>query len=193
MKANASTHNSRSNRPVKWNLLLLLVLFFLAITYYFWQRYQNPETPLADPRQDSPLEPAFEAEGQLVFLDSRGTGDTLRQITIEIADSPAAIERGLMYRTRMSYEIGMLFIFEDERPRSFWMKNTPTALDIIFVDAARQIVSIRENTTPYSEEPVLSEANARYVVEVKAGFCDAFGVAVGDRIYFERSVPEPGQ
>jgi len=64
----------------------------------------------------------------------------------------------------------MLFIFDDEELRSFWMANTPIPLDIIFADASGRIVRIQRNTRPYSHESIQSEYPATYVVEVNAGY-----------------------
>jgi uncharacterized membrane protein (UPF0127 family) len=81
---------------------------------------------------------------------------------------------------------GMLFIFDNEEYRSFWMANTPLPLDIVFVNAKRVIVTIQRNTVPYSRESVPSTEEAQYVVEVNAGFSDRHGLLVGDTIEWRR-------
>ncbi len=73
----------------------------------------------------------------------------------------------------------MLFVFGSDGPRSFWMKNTPLPLDIIFINAAKRVVSIAANTTPYSLESLPSAGPAKYVLEVNGGFCARHGIAAG--------------
>lgn len=81
---------------------------------------------------------------------------------------------------------GMLFLFDNEERRSFWMSNTPVALDIIFVDADSQIVNISKYATPFSSEHYLSGAPAKFVLETPAGFADSYGLLEGDRIRWRR-------
>jgi uncharacterized protein len=106
----------------------------------------------------------------------------LAGIAIEIADTPASREAGLMGRSTMKSDRGMLFVFEEMEDRSFWMANTPLSLDIIYVNDNKVIVTIQANTTPYSEASIPSVYPAMYVVEVNAGFCALHGVREGDRI-----------
>ena len=80
----------------------------------------------------------------------------------------------------------MLFIFPNEEYRSFWMANTPLSLDIIFVNSAREIVTIQRDAVPFSEESVPSTKPATYVVEVNAGYADRHGLAEGDRVQWSR-------
>jgi len=80
----------------------------------------------------------------------------------------------------------MLFVFPAEESLSFWMKDTPLPLDIIFLGADRTIVTIRENTVPFSETSVPSDRPAQYVVEVNAGFAARHRLAPGDRVFWQR-------
>lgn len=127
----------------------------------------------------------FDREGTLTFHRSSGLPPVT--IDIEIAATDSARERGLMQRTSLPDRSGMLFIFDREAPRSFWMANTPLSLDIMFVSSDSTIINIAEYTEPGSPESVRSEAPAQYVVEVKAGFADRFGIVAGDRITWERT------
>jgi len=136
----------------------------------------------------STQEPQFTKEGVLSFLE-HDTAEEIVQIDIEIADTTAERTQGLMYRQSLPADAGMLFIFDSPRPLSFWMKNTYIPLDIIFVGETKEIVSIAKNTTPLSESPIPSGADAMYVVEVNAGFCDTHGIQQGDSITFERTAP----
>lgn len=115
------------------------------------------------------------------------TGEvTLGDITIsvEIADTFEKRMTGLMYREKLGELNGMLFIFQDERPRSFWMKNTLIPLDIIFINSEFEIVKIQQ-TTPCKQDPCpsyLSEKPAKYVVEVNMGFSEEHKVEEGMKI-----------
>ena len=78
----------------------------------------------------------------------------------------------------------MLFIFPQEIPLNFWMKNTPLPLDIIYINTDFSIVHIAENTMPYSTAQIPSKHPAKYVLEVNAGFCRQRGIVAGDRVEF---------
>ena len=117
------------------------------------------------------------------------TGEKTVRVTVEIADEPEERTLGLMYRTDLAPDEGMLFLFPEERERSFWMKNTPTSLDILYVSTDGEIVGIAEHTKPYSVDPIPSGAPSERVLEVPAGFVERHGVAVGDRITYH-AVPE---
>ena len=107
-------------------------------------------------------------------------------ITVEVADTQEKRQLGLMYRTELPAFGGMLFIFPQESPLSFWMKNTPLPLDIIYINADFTIVHIAENTTPYSTTSLPSKHPAKYVLEVNGGFCQHYGIAAKDRVEFSR-------
>lgn len=126
----------------------------------------------------------FDKEGTLSVLQS---GDTLVTVDIEIAETDSARTRGLMQRTSLPDRSGMLFLFPNEQPRSFWMANTPLSLDILFANADSQIVSIAKYTTPYSQDNVRSEDPSQYVLEMPAGFADSYGVLEGDRLTWQRT------
>lgn len=166
--------------PFKWVSIGLIVLIVLTIALYFKigndRKYDGE---LSEPRTTS-----FTKDGQLAFIRNE-TNDTIKVIDIEIAADDAKRAQGLMWRWSMSEHRGMLFIHENEGPLSFWMKNTYIPLDIIYVNAAQEIVTIRENNTPLSEQSIPSEVPAQYVVEVVAGFCHRHNIAIGDKIEFE--------
>lgn len=128
--------------------------------------------------------PAFRKDAELVFMSAKGA--TRARIDVEIAERTADRWRGLMFREKMDENQGMLFLFPAEEPLSFWMKDTPLALDIIYLNADRTIVTIRKNTVPYSEESVPSDVPAKYVVEVNAGFADRHRLEPGDKAFWQR-------
>lgn len=131
-----------------------------------------------------PVEPKFIKEGTLAFgsKDSTGAFSPKINIDIEVAADMIETSRGLMYRRSMDEKQGMLFIFDETEPKSFWMKNTYISLDIIYTDGQGKIVTIQPNTTPLSEAQVPSYVPAQFVVEVNAGFCERHGVVEGDWI-----------
>jgi uncharacterized membrane protein (UPF0127 family) len=104
------------------------------------------------------------------------------RLSLEIADTPAEREKGLMNRSSLAGDAGMLFVFDDDRVRYFWMENTLIPLDMIFISKDLTIIDIHENATPMSRETIESSGRCRYVLEVNGGVCDAIGIDIGDRI-----------
>lgn len=91
---------------------------------------------------------------------------------LEIARTPEEHSRGLMYRKHLCDRCGMLFIFEEEKPQAFWMKNTYVPLDIYFYEAQWQLVEVARNMRPEYETKtpmIYRSGRAKYVLEVNAG------------------------
>ncbi len=105
-------------------------------------------------------------------------------VTAEIADDDRERTIGLMNRTSLAENAGMIFIFDDEKHRSFWMKNTLIPLDMIFISANGAIVDITtmQPCKSFFCESYRSKLPAKYVLEVNAGFAEGHGVKVGDRV-----------
>ena len=101
---------------------------------------------------------------------------------VEIADDDAERQRGLMFRDPLADDRGMLFQFPDVQERGFWMRNTPSPLDIIYIDPRGRIVSIAKNATPQSDEVLPSNGPASGVLELRAGRADEIGARAGDRV-----------
>ena len=105
----------------------------------------------------------------------------------EVAATPAEQQRGLMYRTGLADDFAMLFAPyppEGGAPRvaSFWMKNTPSALDIVYIRADGTIARIAENTVPFSEASISSGEPVAAVLEVRGGRTAELGIGEGDRV-----------
>ena len=101
---------------------------------------------------------------------------------VEVADTPEAQARGLMFRTELAPDEGMIFPYRTPGQLSFWMKNTPLPLDIIFIAEGGRIANIAANTVPYSLDPVLSEGAAIAVLEIPGGRAAQLGIRAGDRV-----------
>ncbi|MFO7718965.1 MAG: DUF192 domain-containing protein [Gillisia sp.] len=125
----------------------------------------------------------FKKEGELFMLKM---GDTLKKVDIEIADTEYERQTGLMYRKSMEEDQGMLFIYPDEAPRSFYMRNTYIALDIIFYDKDSTAVSFQENAKPLDQTPLPSEKPAQFILELNAGKVKEWNIERGDKITFKR-------
>lgn len=101
---------------------------------------------------------------------------------VEVAHTPPQQAYGLMNRKSMPQDHGMLFIFQTEAGRSFWMKNTLIPLDMVFIRADGTIHHIHENAIPQDLTPVLSNGPVRAVLEVNGGRMEALGIRPGDKV-----------
>jgi uncharacterized protein len=109
---------------------------------------------------------------------------------VEIAASPEKREFGLMYRRDLPANHGMLFIFPAERVNSFWMKNTPIPLDMIFINRERKIVGIVHETVPFSLDGRSVSVPSQYVLEINGGLSRRYGFKAGDVVRFDNVTPE---
>ena len=125
--------------------------------------------------------PAAAAELKPLEIASR-TG--VHVFAVEIADTEAAREKGLMFRRSLPEGQGMLFDFHREQEVGFWMKNTYIPLDMIFIRGDGVILHIAENTEPLSTRVIASGGPVRAVLEVKAGTARKFDIRAGDRVAF---------
>lgn len=87
-----------------------------------------------------------------------------------------------MYREHLDPNAGMLFVFDDTAPRTFWMKNTLIPLDMLFIAADGHIVDIHERAIPLSEDIIPSQVPARAVLELNGGTVTRLGIRVGDLV-----------
>ena len=104
---------------------------------------------------------------------------------VEVADSPGKRQMGLMYRVDLADDHGMIFLFPEESQQSFWMKNTPRSLDMIFIGRERKIVGIVEQAAPFSLEPRSVEGKSQFVFEINGGLSKRYGFKTGDSVQFD--------
>ena len=104
------------------------------------------------------------------------------QVRVEVADEMDEMQKGLMGRTALAEDAGMLFVYPEERELSFWMKDTLIPLSIAFMDSEGRIVDIQEMKALDDTPPHYTSAEpARYALEANKGFFAERGVEVGDR------------
>lgn len=106
----------------------------------------------------------------------------VHRFTVEVAATPQQQAQGLMFRTQMDADAGMIFPFPAPRFASFWMKNTVIPLDIIFVRADGTIANIAAKTEPYSTVPVSSDGDVAAVLELNGGRAAELGITAGSRV-----------
>lgn len=124
-----------------------------------------------------------------VTIERAGGGS--HQFQVEMARTEAEQRQGLMFRTDLKPDDGMLFApYPAEGPSpqeaSFWMKNTPTSLDILFIRPDGTIAAIAENTTPYSEAPIASGEPVGAVLEIVGGRAAELDISEGDTVRWQR-------
>ncbi len=103
--------------------------------------------------------------------------------TVEIADTDALRQRGLMFRERLPEDRGMLFDFQSPRPVYMWMKNTYISLDMLFIRENGEIAYIAENTVPKSLDTVGVSEPVLAVLEVVGGTAKRLGIRAGDKVF----------
>jgi uncharacterized membrane protein (UPF0127 family) len=121
------------------------------------------------------------SHGSVSFVDAPGAP----RIAVEIATTSAWHERGLMYRTSMPDEQGMLFSWDTEGNRSFWMHDTCIPLDMLYVALDGTIVGVLEEVPAMDETPRAVPCPAAHVLEVNAGYTRAHGILPGQRLKIE--------
>jgi len=104
----------------------------------------------------------------------------VQHFVVEIADTDAARERGLMFRKHLAGDRGMLFDFKTPQTVAFWMKNTLIPLDMVFIAPNGRVLSIARNATPMSETPIPSDGVVLGVLEIRGGRAAELDVEPGD-------------
>jgi uncharacterized membrane protein (UPF0127 family) len=145
-----------------------------------------PGAPVARPKAVRPADVTAEdypmpalPHARVLLTDAYGAAHA---VDAEVAATPEARTRGLMWRRALADGAGMLFIFPQEEPLNFWMKNTLISLDMIFLSADRTIVGVVERATPLTLTPRGPDVDARYVLEVPGGWVARTGLRPGLKV-----------
>ena len=160
-------------------ILCFLILTLCSILMLSCSGRENRQSESVDSSSQRKLDYV----GEVSFLDDENA--VISTVDVAVADDNRERSEGLMNITDLPSDSGMLFIFENEQPRSFWMANTPLSLDIIFVNSNMEIVRVHRNTQPYSQKSIESEAPAKYVIEVNAGYALDHDIREGMKVRFE--------
>lgn len=108
----------------------------------------------------------------------------------EVASSDRERSIGLMHRSRLATDQGMLFDFKQDRMISMWMRNTFISLDMLFISKGGEVITIIENTKPHSELSLSSQVRVRSVLELAAGTVERLGIKPGARVRHAIFAPE---
>ncbi len=115
------------------------------------------------------------------------------RFNVEVVDTPESRAQGLMFRTELADDAGMLFDFKEEREVSFWMQNTLIPLDMIFVGTDGIIDTIHVNARPQDPTSIPSEVPVQFVLEIPGGRSVEIGLKPGDVMVHERVVAQPAK
>jgi uncharacterized membrane protein (UPF0127 family) len=110
------------------------------------------------------------------------SGKAVHRFRVEVAASSEQQMKGLMFRTEMGADEGMIFPMDPPRGAAFWMKNTVIPLDIIFVGPDGRITNIAANAVPYSLDGLESTGLVKGVLELNGGRAAQLGIVAGDRV-----------
>jgi hypothetical protein len=114
-----------------------------------------------------------------LFIESQGQR---HRFTVELADTDERRMIGLMFRTQMAADAGMLFDFRRDEPVAMWMRNTLIPLDMLFIARDGRIANIAERAVPRSEATIMSQGSVRFVLELNGGTAARLGIRPGDRV-----------
>ena len=145
---------------------------------------EKSETSVSDGNDVVEIE--FTKEGELEFLNQNG--EAFKKIDIEIAETNNERARGLMDRSKMDENKGMIFIFGDDEVRrhTFYMKNTRIPLDIMYFSADSTLINIARNAQPGADSEMgggtvaAAAADSKFVVEINGGLADTWGIKEGE-------------
>ena len=156
--------------------------------------YPTASTPTTDsPTPEDPAIPTRSATASVTPSPPAATfdidGESVASVSLEVADTPGERRRGLMGRRSLARNHGMLFLFPDAAPRTFWMKNTHVPLDMIFIAANGTVRNVEHaSPQPGASDSELrryhSDGPVRYVIEVRRGFANRTGVGPGTVVRF---------
>ena len=106
------------------------------------------------------------------------------RVRVELARTGQEQARGLMFREHLDADAGMLFLYEAEGTRTFWMRNTLIPLDMIFISGDLRVAGVVENAEPQTDTPRQVDRPSQFVLEVNGGFAAAHGITAGTPVEF---------
>lgn len=168
----------RYNRVMKIRMTLWPVIVAIAIALAGCSGGGGGNTP------QQAASPAPQTGLPTTAVRISADGNTF-DFTAEVATTAEQQQIGMMYRSSMQPDDAMLFVFDGQTYRTFWMKNTLIPLDMLFINSDKQIVDINHNAAPQSTNTFTSSAPAKYVLEIKGGYCQEHGIDVGDMVRFD--------
>lgn len=143
---------------------------------------QSGDRAIAQPTADT-VQPGRHPVSGLEVVPLTITQDgKVHRFRVEVARTRAEQSRGLMFRESMGPDEGMIFPYDPPQLLSFWMRNTPLPLDIIFIDAEHRIINIHERTEPYSLDSRYSDGFAAAVLELNGGRTAELGIGPGAKV-----------
>ena len=110
------------------------------------------------------------------------SGGKKLRFNVEVADTDERRALGLMYRTNLAADAGMLFDFKRDQDVAMWMRNTRIPLDMLFIDAKGKVVNIAQRAVPFSETTIPSAGAVRAVLELNGGTAERLGLKAGDKV-----------
>ena len=151
--------------PFQRLVVVLLILISTTIAHATDEVMRAPEYGIAQIR----LTPA--------------NSSTSITFSVKLAVTPSQHAYGLMFSPPLPAKNGMLFLFEDLKPRTFWMKNTPIALDMLFFDDQGRLVTLISNAKPDNLTLLHSRLAARYVLEIGGLEAERLNIKIGSRLH----------
>lgn len=154
-------------------LIVIIVIILIYVSFYFAEILLSPSSEQNLKNQ--------------VCLARKATAEGFGNncFSVELAKTEAERERGLMSRTQLDKNSGMLFIFDKENIYPLWMKNTLIPLDMIWIDGNRKVVFISQEVAPCKGiicPQINPNVNAKYVLEINSGLCKEIGLKLGDEL-----------
>ena len=145
----------------------------------------QPDAQASPAAEEAPQVNRHPESGLVIIPLTVETDEGVHNFEVELADTPEAQAQGYMFRTEIGDFEGMIFPSEVPQVRSFWMKNTPLPLDIIYIGEDNRILNIHAETTPYSTDSYYSLGKAAAVLELRGGRAAELGIEDGDLVMWE--------
>jgi hypothetical protein len=168
------TQNKKTQTRLVIYIAFFIALVFAVAGYLIISSKSDAQVPVSDEDHGKNI------YGQVTFHTPGG--EKIIDLLVEVAEEEYEQATGLMFREDLTESQGMIFVYDDEDMRYFWMKNTPMSLDMIFINSEMKIIHIEKYTKPMSENLYPSKYPAQYIVETIAGFTDQYDIRVGSRI-----------